>query len=95
MSVRKTIEFVSERVASACVKHICAELVPDFKKQCLKEFQMELKSKDIKFDTDADYETTKVGTVNSSTKSTGSIILTLSILNCDSCSLLCLSRSCS
>ncbi|XP_018572391.1 codanin-1 [Anoplophora glabripennis] len=32
LSLRKTVEFVSERVASACVKHICSTIVPSFKK---------------------------------------------------------------
>ncbi|CAG9831361.1 unnamed protein product [Diabrotica balteata] len=31
-SLRKTIEFVSERLASACVKHMCNTIVPPFKK---------------------------------------------------------------
>ncbi|KAJ8916530.1 hypothetical protein NQ315_000172 [Exocentrus adspersus] len=35
LSLRRTVEFVSERVASACVKHICGCLVPDFKKSAL------------------------------------------------------------
>ncbi|CAH1977790.1 unnamed protein product [Acanthoscelides obtectus] len=33
VSMRKTIEFVSERIASACIKHICNEVVPNYKKQ--------------------------------------------------------------
>ncbi|XP_050501574.1 codanin-1 isoform X2 [Diabrotica virgifera virgifera] len=40
-SLRKTVEFVSERLASACVKHICNAIVPPFKKDAslyIKEF---------------------------------------------------------
>ncbi|KAJ8956313.1 hypothetical protein NQ318_015050 [Aromia moschata] len=43
VSVRKTVEFVSERVASACVKHVCG-LVPSFKKTSLEEFRKFLAS---------------------------------------------------
>ncbi|KAJ8982233.1 hypothetical protein NQ317_013535 [Molorchus minor] len=39
ISVRKTIEFVSERVASTCVKHICNTIVPNFKKSALQELR--------------------------------------------------------
>lgn len=43
VSVRKTVEFVSERVASACVKQICHDVVPDFKQTSLKELDNMLK----------------------------------------------------
>ncbi|CAH0548798.1 unnamed protein product [Brassicogethes aeneus] len=39
MSTRKTVEFVSERVASTCVKHICNTIVPNFKKNALKDLR--------------------------------------------------------
>lgn len=42
-SIRKTVEFVSERIASACVKHICHEIVPEFKRKSLKELDRMLK----------------------------------------------------
>lgn len=37
VSVRKTVEFTSERVASACIKHICNVQVPEFKQKAIKE----------------------------------------------------------
>nr|XP_023021263.1 codanin-1 [Leptinotarsa decemlineata] len=43
-SVRKTVEFVSERVASACVKHICHSIVPAAKKAALQELKSFLES---------------------------------------------------
>ncbi|XP_050315737.1 codanin-1 [Anthonomus grandis grandis] len=38
-SVRKTVEFVSERIASAAVKHICHDVVPNFKTSILTELK--------------------------------------------------------
>ena len=32
-SVRKTVEFVAERVASCCVKHICSTILPSIKQE--------------------------------------------------------------
>ncbi|KAG5895355.1 hypothetical protein JTB14_003152 [Gonioctena quinquepunctata] len=43
-SVRKTVEFVSERIASACVKHICNSLVPASKKIALQDLKVFLES---------------------------------------------------
>lgn len=42
-SIRKTVEFVSERIASACVKHICHDIVPEFKRKSMKELDTTLK----------------------------------------------------
>lgn len=39
VSVKKTVEFVSERVASTCVKHICNNIVPNFKKHAVEEWK--------------------------------------------------------
>lgn len=44
LSLRKTVEFVSERVASACVKHICSAVVPPFKKSALENLRSVLAS---------------------------------------------------
>lgn len=43
MSTRKSIDFVSERVASTCIKYVCNKIVPDYKKEALKEFKKKLK----------------------------------------------------
>ncbi|CAG9815027.1 unnamed protein product [Phaedon cochleariae] len=43
-SLRKTVEFVSERIASACVKHICNDIVPSSKKNALDELKVFLES---------------------------------------------------
>jgi codanin-1 len=32
-STRKTVEYVAERVASCCVKHMCNKLLPSIKQQ--------------------------------------------------------------
>nr|CAH7739000.1 unnamed protein product [Callosobruchus chinensis] len=40
ISMRKTIEFVSERIASACIKHICSEVVPSYKRQALESLKV-------------------------------------------------------
>ncbi|XP_008194510.1 codanin-1 isoform X2 [Tribolium castaneum] len=39
ISLRKSVEFVSERVASTCVKYVCSVLVPEFKKKSLETFK--------------------------------------------------------
>ncbi|KAJ8939318.1 hypothetical protein NQ314_011176 [Rhamnusium bicolor] len=39
ISVKKTVEFVSERIASSCVKHICNTIVPSFKKTALEHLK--------------------------------------------------------
>ncbi|XP_060532788.1 codanin-1 isoform X3 [Cylas formicarius] len=41
-SLRKTVEFVSERVASCAVKYICYTLVPEYKQTALDEFRSEI-----------------------------------------------------
>lgn len=46
VSVRKTVEFVSERIASACVKYICHDLVPQFKQKSLEELEVLFKEYD-------------------------------------------------
>lgn len=38
-SIRKTVEFVSERIASTCVKEIFNEIVPSYKKIALKQLK--------------------------------------------------------
>ncbi|CAG9858165.1 unnamed protein product [Phyllotreta striolata] len=38
-SVKKTVEFVSERVSSTCIKHICNTIVPSCKKTAFNEFR--------------------------------------------------------
>ncbi|XP_056639601.1 codanin-1 [Diorhabda sublineata] len=43
-SVKKTIEFVSERLASTCVKHICNTIVPTIRKEALKTIKTFLQS---------------------------------------------------
>jgi codanin-1 len=55
VSLRKTVEFVSERVASTCVKYVCGTLVPSHKKNALER----LKST-IVFDPQDDVESQKV-----------------------------------
>ncbi|KAK9745298.1 Codanin-1 C-terminus [Popillia japonica] len=42
ISIRKTVEFISERVASSCVKHICNNVVPEFKKASLERAKIVL-----------------------------------------------------
>lgn len=42
VSIRKTVDFISERVASACVKYICNTVVSNFKKGAIKEFKAKL-----------------------------------------------------
>lgn len=44
-STRKTVDFVSERVASTCVKHICNTLLMSSRETNLNNFRMLLKKK--------------------------------------------------
>lgn len=44
VSVKKTVDFVSERIASSCVKHICNSIVPVFKKQAFENWKTLLDS---------------------------------------------------
>lgn len=44
ISMRKTVEFVSERIASTCVKHLCNSVVPNFKKQALADWKKTLEA---------------------------------------------------
>lgn len=46
VSIRKTVDFVSERISSACVKNICNKIVPEFKKESVREFKKILKGFD-------------------------------------------------
>lgn len=39
MSTRKTVEYISERVASSCVKYICSNLVPSEQQKCYDELK--------------------------------------------------------
>lgn len=41
-STKKTIDLITERVASACVKYICNNLVPNAKKQSVETFKNHL-----------------------------------------------------
>lgn len=62
-SVRKTIEFVSERIASACVKHICHDIVPEFKQRSLEELEGIFKESGENYDDSKEvsaYRVTKV-----------------------------------
>ncbi|KAK9887598.1 hypothetical protein WA026_023481 [Henosepilachna vigintioctopunctata] len=43
-SIKKTVDFVAERIASTCVKYLCYHIVPEFKKRFTKELQTKLKS---------------------------------------------------
>lgn len=45
--MRKTVEFVSERIASTAVKHICHNLVPKAKEAALSDLKSLLKSDNI------------------------------------------------
>ena len=54
-SLRKTVEFVSERVASTCVKYVCHTLVPKHKKLASDKFKS-----CIQFKKNEDIETQKV-----------------------------------
>ncbi|XP_030754792.1 codanin-1 [Sitophilus oryzae] len=47
-SLRKTVEFVSERVASAAVKHICNDMVPKAKSKVLSDFGEHISKENIK-----------------------------------------------
>ena len=46
-STRKTVDFVSERVASTCVKHICNTLLMSSRETNLNNFREILKKKQI------------------------------------------------
>lgn len=46
-STRKTVDFVSERVASACVKHICNTMLASSREVNLDSFRKILKQKDV------------------------------------------------
>ncbi|XP_031331654.1 codanin-1 isoform X1 [Photinus pyralis] len=41
-SVKRTVEFVSERVASGCIKEICYEIVPSYKKEAMSKLRHEV-----------------------------------------------------
>lgn len=56
MSIRKTVEFISERVASACVKQICNEIVPPYKKKVLADLKDLLNLFNVPDDINADHE---------------------------------------
>ncbi|TGZ37582.1 Codanin-1, partial [Temnothorax longispinosus] len=51
-STRKTVDFVSERVASTCVKHICNTLLTSSREANLNSFRKILKHKNIERDSD-------------------------------------------
>ncbi|KAI4454819.1 codanin-1 [Holotrichia oblita] len=55
ISIRKTVEFISERVASSCVKHICNNVVPEFKKTSLDGARSVLLQITRDFDRNEDY----------------------------------------
>ncbi|KAL3271000.1 hypothetical protein HHI36_021501 [Cryptolaemus montrouzieri] len=42
-SLRKTVDFVAERIASTCVKWLCYNVVPDFKRNLTKELHAQLR----------------------------------------------------
>lgn len=44
VSIRKTVDFISERVASACVKEICYEVVPVYKTDTMLDFRESIES---------------------------------------------------
>lgn len=39
-SFRSTIEFVIDRIASACIKHICSNVIAPYKENILAEFEI-------------------------------------------------------
>jgi len=49
-STRKTVDFVSERVASTCVKHICNTLLASSREANLNSFRKILKHKHVEKD---------------------------------------------
>ncbi|XP_012235265.2 codanin-1 [Linepithema humile] len=55
-STRKTVDFVSERVASTCVKHICNTLLTSSREANLNSFRKILKRKQIEKDPDEQNE---------------------------------------
>ncbi|XP_045469261.1 codanin-1 [Harmonia axyridis] len=42
-SLKKTVDFVAERIASTCVKHLCYNVVPEYKKKFIYQLQMKMK----------------------------------------------------
>jgi len=58
-STRKTVDFVSERVASTCVKHICNTLLTSSREANLNSFRKILKHKHIEKDSDEQSELSK------------------------------------
>ncbi|KYN15903.1 Codanin-1, partial [Trachymyrmex cornetzi] len=58
-STRKTVDFVSERVASTCVKHICNTLLTSSRETNLNSFRKILKHKHIEKDSDEQSELSK------------------------------------
>jgi len=58
-STRKTVDFVSERVASTCVKHICNTLLTSSREVNLNSFRKILKHKRIEKDSDEQSELSK------------------------------------
>ncbi|XP_025073488.1 codanin-1 isoform X2 [Pogonomyrmex barbatus] len=58
-STRKTVDFVSERVASTCVKHICNTLLASSREANLNSFRKILKRKHIKKNSDEQGELSK------------------------------------
>ncbi|KAL0112710.1 hypothetical protein PUN28_012167 [Cardiocondyla obscurior] len=58
-STRKTVDFVSERVASTCVKHICNTLLASAREANLNSFRKILKRKNIDRSTDEQSELSK------------------------------------
>lgn len=51
-STRKTVDFISERVASTCVKHICNTLLASSREANLNSFRKILKHKNIEKNAD-------------------------------------------
>ncbi|XP_044260960.1 codanin-1 [Tribolium madens] len=47
ISLRKSVDFVSERVASTCVKYVCGVLVPEYKKKSLEKFKNLICDEDV------------------------------------------------
>jgi len=56
-SVQKTVEFVVERVTSACIKQICNTLIPELKERGMAEFKSAV-AQEIKNGTKKDTEVT-------------------------------------
>ncbi|KAF2904562.1 hypothetical protein ILUMI_01609 [Ignelater luminosus] len=56
VSIRKTVEFISERVASSCVKQVCNEIVPNFKKKVLADLKSLFSLFNVPDDINSDHE---------------------------------------